>query len=139
MHPFRAAVRPVFFLPDRDQNFQLVDQELSSFEGLVAMRSTDSHGNADITQFQMAQAMDYSGIDDRPFLPCRVLKMLHRFTGHLRIAFVVEGNRLPPRSHFTHGSQKQNDRPGLSGTYPLRQLMRIDRIAGQFDDGGHSR
>src|SRR5262245_16302620 len=68
MHPFGRAVGPVFFLPDGDDLFQAVDQVLTRLEGLLAMRRADSDGDADVPQFQPAEAMHDRRIHHRPLL-----------------------------------------------------------------------
>ncbi len=66
MHPFGAAVTPVFFLPDGNNFLESVDEESSGIERLMSMGATDCNGNADIAQFEMSQAMFDATLDNRP-------------------------------------------------------------------------
>ena len=68
MNPFRRAVGPVFFLPDRHQFLEPVDGVAARLERLGAVRTADRDRDADLADFQMAQAMHQHDLADRPAL-----------------------------------------------------------------------
>src|ERR1700686_3335219 len=62
IHPARITAAIVLFLPDRHAMFHFVDDETTGFEGLAAMRGTDSDPHGHIAQTQRADAMDAQGV-----------------------------------------------------------------------------
>src|SRR5688572_5570920 len=66
--PLGRAVGPVFFFPDRHDDFERVDQEAAGFEGVVAVRGADGDGDADVAELEMPQPVHDCDVHDRPAL-----------------------------------------------------------------------
>ncbi len=136
MHPFGAAVGPVFFLPDRDDLFNAVHEPLPGCEGGTAMGATDSHSHGDVAEFQVPQPVDDGGADDRPAGLGLIEEGSELPQGHLGVRLVVEGGGLLAVGHLTNRAEEQHDRPGLVRPHALEDRSRVDRGGGEFEMAG---
>ena len=67
-HPLCAAILVMFLFPDRQAVFDLVDDVFGAFKSFTAMHGGGVNPNGDITDLQMAGAMDGVGGIEREFL-----------------------------------------------------------------------
>ena len=133
MDPLSRSVAPIFFLPDRHNFFEPVDEESSRVERLMSMRATDGNRNTDIAEFQVSQPMHDSRLDHRPASASFRFEFSQLGFGHLRVRIVIERDGLPTVSHLTHGSEKQHDRASLIRANGFGQRGEVDRFVSELD------
>ena len=133
MNPFRRAVCPVLFLPDRYLFLDSIHEPLSCFKCISPVSGAKGDYDACLAEFQVAQAMGDGAFDDRPASSCFGFQLNQLPLRHFRIAIVVERTCLFFRSKLTRRSQEHDDGPGLSRTDLANCGIRIDRVASYLD------
>ena len=133
MHPFGAAVDPVFFFPDWDDFLQPVNQESSRIERLVSMGTTHGHGDADIAKLKMSQPMHDYRFDDGPACAGFRFEFFQLRLGHFRIAIVIQRDGLATVSHLANCTEKQYDGTGLCRSDGLSQRGKVDGFVGELN------
>ena len=69
IYPAGMAISVMLFLPDREPDFDLVDNLSASLECFVAMRRRDAHPHRAFTNFQLSCAMYTMSVQKREVLP----------------------------------------------------------------------
>ena len=112
MNPLGGPILKVLFFPDWHDFLKCVNQESSGFESLDPVRTTDGHGNTDVTQFEMSEPVDDSTSRDGPLGTSVLDKFLQLRRCHLGIRIVVERQRASSIREFSDCAQEQHDGTG---------------------------
>ena len=97
------------------------------------MRTTDGHGNTDVTQFEMSEPVDDSTSRDGPLGTSVLDKFLQLRRCHLGIRIVVERQRASSIREFSDCAQEQHDGTGGMIADRFGQLVSVDRVVSELD------
>src|SRR5579862_308861 len=138
MYPLRRPVRPILFLPNRHQLLEPIDGMAASIKRLSAMRATDRHGDTNLANVQMAEAVHHHDLTHRPALTCFTFDFDHFLFSHAGIGLVIQGNGGPVRGEVADGAQECNDRTATLAANLLSKCSVVDHIAGELDHESYS-
>ena len=133
MNPLGGPILEILFFPDWHDFLERVNQESSGFESLDPVRTTDGHGNTNVTQFEMSEPVDDSTSGDGPLGPSVLDKFLQFRRCHLGIGVVVECQRTSSIREFSNCAQKQHDGTGGVIADRFGQLVSVDRVVSELD------
>ena len=130
-----GALRPDFFLPDRDGVLEGVDGEPAGLEGFTAVRGRGGDGDADIANLEGAEPVGDGDPHTPPF------GGLRRDAGHLLarqglVRFVLEMIDLPAPRVVANDAQEQHETSGARMPHGLQEGVDANRFADQIKADG---